>query len=107
MENYYSGNSNSNSNNNISTSVTPASAGRGDQVLVSACVKDIGEVKNVIISVPQYGITQIMDKQADGTYLLSYCIPWDAYTGSYTVQVNVTGQENVRLASSTFVYTVK
>ncbi len=106
MENYYSGNSNS-SNNNISTSVTPASAGRGDQVLVSACVKDIGEVKNVIISVPQYGITQIMDKQADGTYLLSYYIPWDAYTGSYTVQVNVTGHENIRLASSTFVYTVK
>lgn len=93
---------------NINTIVSPATAARGEQVLVTANLKDINcEIKNVLISVPQYGITEIMKKQDDNTYALSYKIPWDAFSGSYTVNVYVMDQENKKNATDSFVYTVK
>ncbi|HBL85339.1 MAG: hypothetical protein A2Y17_01945 [Clostridiales bacterium GWF2_38_85] len=92
----------------ISTTVSPTSAGRGETVLVTAHLKDIVcDVKNVLINIPQYGLTEIMKEQDENTYVLSYMIPWDVLSGSYTVNVYVMDQENKKSSTGSFVYTVK
>ncbi|MEA4832929.1 hypothetical protein SDC9_143517 [bioreactor metagenome] len=97
-----------NSNSNIDTVIMPQSACRGDQVSVLARLKNIAsEVKYVVIEIPLYGISQVMKLQNDGSYSLSYCIPYDAYSGSYSVRINVTDRNYNSIASSSFDYIVK
>lgn len=91
----------------MNAQVLPSSAKRGERVQITAHLTDIvGEVKNVYLSVPQYGITETLRLQDEGTYTLSYTIPWEAPSGSYDISIYAIDQSYKRGPSSTFTYRI-
>lgn len=72
----------------LNASVTPPSGSGGDTVRIAAQLTDVvGEVKNVYVSVPQYGLSEILRPQGEGNYALTYTIPWGGYPGTCELQI--------------------
>lgn len=72
----------------LKADITPPSGMPGDSVTIKAVFSDItGQIKNVYVSVPQYGIWEMLQPIGDNAYSLSYTIPWGAPSGNYDVRV--------------------
>ena len=92
-------------NYKLKVDITPSSGKPGDSVTIKAVFSDVTEqIKNVYVSVPQYGIWEMLWPTEKNTYSLSYTVPWGAPSGDYDVGVYAINAEGKRgpTANTTF-----
>ncbi|NLO82327.1 MAG: hypothetical protein GX094_04610 [Clostridiales bacterium] len=84
-------------NYNIKAEIIPSTAKSGDTVTAKVYLSDVeGEVKNVYVSVPAYGIWEVLRSAGDNTYTLNYTIPWMAPYGKCEVNFYATSVNGQR-----------
>ncbi len=92
---------------NINATIEPPSAKPGDTIRIKADVSDVqGEIRHVILSVPQYGMVETLKPQGDGSYSLSYTIPWEAPSTTYDLRLYATSTEGERSEPERLNFTV-
>lgn len=92
---------------NIKADISPAGAGPGDRVIVTAQISNIvGEINNVYASIPQHGISNRLTAKDNGTYSTEYTIPWMAPSGNYKVNFYATDKDYKRGPSVTIDYRI-
>ena len=92
----------------ISGSVQPPRAKAGESVQFTAKVTDVeGDIRNVVLSVPQYGLMEYLRPRGDdGTYTLTYTIPWEAPSANYDIRLYATSTDNQRGPQEKITFTV-
>lgn len=94
-------------NYKLKVDVNPTSGKPGDIVAIRVVLADVtGQIKNVYLSVPQYGIWEVLKPSSQDTYSMSYTIPWNAPSGTYDVQIYATNPDGERGPSSSITFTV-
>ncbi|MDW7658613.1 MAG: hypothetical protein SCM11_15705 [Bacillota bacterium] len=78
-------------------SITPPSGRRGERVALTVTLADVvGEIRQVIMTVPGYDIYQYLSPQGNQVYSAAMTIPWEAPSGTYTLNIYALGPENKR-----------
>ncbi len=94
---------------NISASIEPPRGKVGETVKIAATVTDVegGDIRNVVMSVPQYGVMEYLRAAGDGdTYSANFTIPWEAPSANYDLRVYATSTDNERGPQERLTFTV-
>ena len=84
-------------NYNATVSISPPVGKRGERVTLTVTLSDVvGEIKQVIMTVPGYNIYQYLLPKGDQVYSASMIIPWEAPSGFYTLHIYALGPDNSR-----------
>ncbi len=79
----------------VEASLNPDTARSGDKVAMRAKFTDIeGEIGNVYVSEPNYGISFRLTAQGDGLYTGTAEVPYGAPSDTYTLNVYALSKEN-------------
>lgn len=88
--------------------INPTVGKAGDRVSITARFENVvGEIKNVSLSVPQYGVWEMFSRSGNNTFTLNYYIPYQAPSGTIRANINVTSMEGQRGPVETFSYTLQ
>lgn len=82
----------------ITASVSPQRVKPGETINLTAKITDVeGDLRNVVMSVPQYGIMEYLRPRGDGeTYVMTQTVPWEAPAANYELRVYATSTDNQR-----------
>lgn len=91
----------------LKVDIVPSSGRPGDSVTIKAVFSDImGQIKNVYVSVPQYGIWEMLWPTGKNIYSLSYTIPWEAPSGNYDVRIYAINADGERGPATTVTFNI-
>lgn len=86
----------------------PSEVRPGSMLKVNAVVEESSApVRSIIFSVDAYGIRQSFKKLEDGTFSLSFMVPFDAPRGNYKVGVWAISEEGEKSAVTSYPVSVK
>lgn len=78
-------------------SITPPAGRRGERVTLTVTFSDVvGEIKQVVMTVPGYNIYEYLTPQGNHVYSASMTIPWEAPSYTYTLNIYALGPDNNR-----------
>ncbi len=84
-------------NYNAKVTITPPAGKRGEHVRLTVTLSDVvGEIRQVIMTVPGYDIYQYLAPQGGHVYSTAMTIPWEAPSGTYTLNIYALGPDNNR-----------
>ncbi|HHV96705.1 MAG TPA: hypothetical protein GXX37_09590 [Clostridiaceae bacterium] len=86
----------------------PTEGSPGSRISLKVNVEEATEeVSRVYISVPEYGIYEVLRKETDTLFSLNYYIPYDAPYGKYDVSIWAVSKSNKRGPATNIIFTVK
>jgi len=78
----------------IKISITPEILRAGGPVAVEATVLgDADEVKRLIASLPEYNYSEVIPRSGDNVFRLNTTVPWEAPSGTFTLDVAAVGEK--------------